>query len=96
MYTSTCFLFMRPCWSNTVSLIGIDQDNSHLLKMLIIQYIIKISSVCQNIKPNVLETKSCVYNALEEGIVFFFLLTILNNGTVWVKNVAELKSNLRP
>lgn len=31
------------------------EDNSHILKTPIFQYIIKISSVSQNIKPDVLE-----------------------------------------
>lgn len=40
-----------------------------------------------------------MYNALEEGIAYIYIFlkfTILNNSTVWVKNVAELKSNWRP
>lgn len=42
--------------------IWFQEDNSHILKTFIIQYIVKISSVSQNIKPNVLEylTKSYV------------------------------------
>lgn len=35
--------------------IWFQEHNSHILKMSIIQYIVKISSVSQNIKPNVLE-----------------------------------------
>lgn len=35
--------------------IWFQEDNSHILKTPIIQYIVKISSVSQNIKPNVLE-----------------------------------------
>lgn len=34
--------------------------------------------------------------ALRIYIYIFFKLTILINSTVWVKNVAELKSNWRP
>lgn len=53
------------------------QDNSHILKTLIIQYIIKISSVSQNIKPNVLETKyvySIMHLRKALRLVFFFFL----------------------
>lgn len=103
MYTSTCFLSMleqhsESDWHRSLSQFSIwFQDNSHILKTLIIQYIIKISSVSQNIKPNVLETKSYVYIMhLRKALRVFFKLTILNNSTAWVKNVAELNSNWRP
>lgn len=46
------------------------------------QYIIKMSSVSQNMKPNVLETKSYVY------IMHLRKALLYNNSTVWV-NVAE-------
>lgn len=37
--------------------IWFQEDNSHILKTPKIQYIVKISSVSQNIKPNVFEYK---------------------------------------
>ena len=45
----------RSCDPQDNSAFGFKKDNSHILKTPIIQYIIKISSVSQNIKPDVLE-----------------------------------------
>lgn len=64
MYTSTCLLIHETMleqhsesdWHRSSHQFSIwFQDNSHILKTPKIQYIVKISSVSQNIKPNVFE-----------------------------------------
>lgn len=78
-----------------MNLIGIGPQSiqhlvSHILKTLIVQYIIKMSSVPEYEAQCLRNKIIFIYNALEEGIALlaFYKLTILNNSTVWV-NVAE-------